>query len=276
MNKERCLLRLLSMKTAIIIPARYASTRLPGKPLKKIAGREMLARVIDIAKSVKNADDVFVAVDDDRIFEAVKNFGATPVMTDPECPNGTTRCLAAVQALPQDQQPDLIMNLQGDAPLTPPDVIETLIQAMLDNPSWPIGTPAVELTFKDRADLIKSKEQTPHSGTCVVFDPEHKALYFSKSVIPAIRKIGADGDMSNTFRHVGLYAYRREALEKYVSLPESKLENLEKLEQLRALENGMPIHIVPVDYKGRQHIGVDSPEDIDIAEAIIKKFGELL
>lgn len=264
------------MKTAIIIPARYASTRLPGKPLKKIAGREMLARVIDIALAVKNTDDVFVAVDDDRIYEATKAFGATPIMTDPECPNGTTRCLAAVRALAPEDQPDLIMNLQGDAPLTPPHVIETLIDAMQQNPEWGIGTPAVELTFKQRAAFVDSKKITPHTGTSVVFDPTYKALYFSKSIIPAIRKEGAPDEASHTFRHIGLYAYRKEALEKYVSLPESTLEKLEKLEQLRALENNMAIHVIPVDYKGRPHLGVDSPEDVERAEAIIKEFGELL
>lgn len=262
------------MKTAIIIPARYASTRLPGKPLKKIAGKAMLQRVIDIAKAVKGVDDVIAAVDDARIFEAAQDFGATAIMTDPHLPNGTTRCLAALKQM--DAPADLVMNLQGDAPLTPPHVIEALIGAMKENENWPIATPAVELTVRQRLDFIESKKTTPFTGTSVVFDPDYKALYFSKSVIPSIRDLGAEDAPSNTYRHIGLYAYRREALERYVSLPESRLETLEKLEQLRALEHGMPIHIVPVDYQGRDHIGVDSREDIERAEAIIAKFGELL
>ncbi len=261
------------MRTAIIIPARYASTRLPGKPLAQIKGKAMVQRVVEIAKAVKGVDDVCVAVDDLRIKEFVEGLGATAIMTEPEIPNGTERCLAAAELMPN--APDLILNLQGDAPLTPPHVIEALLDAMKNNPDWEIGTPAVELNWAERRNFIASKKITPHTGTCVVFDPAYKALYFSKNIIPAIRKEGEDDEKSFTFRHIGLYAYRMDALTKYVSLPESRLENLEKLEQLRALENGMSVHIVPVDYCGREHLGVDSPEDIVRAEKIIELYGEL-
>lgn len=262
------------MKTAIIIPARYASTRLPGKPLAPIKGKAMLQRVVEIATSVDGVDEVCVAVDDARIEDFAKSLGVTVIMTDPKIPNGTERCLAAAEKM--EHTPDLIMNLQGDAPLTPPHVIKALLESMKENSDWDIGTPAVELNYEERARFIESKKITPHTGTTVVFDPDYKALYFSKNVIPAIRKEGAVDAPSHTFRHVGLYAYRLDALRRYVSLPESTLENLEKLEQLRALENGMAIHIVPVDYQGREHLGVDSPEDLERAEAIIERYGELL
>lgn len=262
------------MRTAIIIPARYASTRLPGKPLALIKGKAMLQRVVEIAQSVEGVDEVCVAVDDERIQSFAASIGVNSIMTDPEIPNGTERCLAAAELM--DETPDLVLNLQGDAPLTPPHVIRALLSTMKENADWAIGTPAVELNWEERHRFIESKKITPHTGTTVVFDPAYKALYFSKNIIPAIRKEGAPKDPSFTFRHIGLYAYRMEALRTYVSLPESRLETLEKLEQLRALENGMPIHIVPVDYQGREHLGVDSPEDLERAEAIIDQYGELL
>jgi len=250
------------MKATIIIPARYGSTRFPGKPLAKINGKEMLHRVWLIAKTVKGVDDVYVATDDERIFQQVERFGGKAVMTNPECANGTARTLDALEKL--KIKPDVAINLQGDAVLTPPWVISELIEAMSGDKEIKIATPAIKLNKGQQV-----------GGTMVVFDQNKNALYFSKAVIPFKRETSTEKDPS-LHRHIGIYAYRYETLKKMVSLKPTPLEETEKLEQLRALENGIPIKVVLVDYKGRTHWSVDKPEDVKIVEDIIKKEGELV
>lgn len=262
------------MKTAIIIPARYGSTRLPGKPLIKIAGQTMLSRVIDLAneaaKGLSNVE-VMVATDDDRIGAHCDELGARWVMTPVECPTGTDRVESAVQQL--GYEPDFIMNMQGDAPLTPPDFISAMIESFAKAPT-DVVTPVKQMTWAQLDRLRENKKTTPFSGTTVVFDDETgKAFWFSKNIIPAMRKeekMRGQSDLSPVWRQIGLYGYSRAMLKKYITLPEGKFEAMEGLEQLRIIENGFEVRCVKVDYKGRPSMsGVDSPEDVTRCEALI-------
>lgn len=258
----------MSDKTVIIIPARYQSTRLPGKPLHPIAGHSMVERVWKIARAITGVDQVYVATDDDRIKKAVEDFGGIAVMTDENCQNGTERAIDAVQRL--GISPDIVLNLQGDAPVTPPWVVQAIVDGMKADPNAGLGTPAVRLTGESLAKFLEEKKVTPTSGTTVVTDKDGYAMYFSKAVIPYPR-----GE-AEVLRHIGLYAYRYDTLKKMAALPESRLEKIEKLEQLRALENGIKIKVVEVDYRGRAHASVDSPEDVARVEKIIASEGELV
>lgn len=268
------------MKTVIVIPARYASTRLPGKPLAKISGQTMLERVVRISQAASEGLDVsvVVATDDDRITQHCKEIGVAALMTPSESPSGTDRVAAAVRQM--HDKPDFILNMQGDAPLTPPDFLRSMIQAFIASPCDAV-TPVTQLTWAQLDQLQKNKQTTPFSGTTAVFDEKTgNAFWFSKNIIPAIRKaedLRNISDKSPIFRHIGLYGYSLNMLEKYINLPESKFETLEGLEQLRLLENGYTIRCVPVDFKGRANMsGVDSPEDIVRAEKLIVQHGELL
>ena len=269
------------MKTAIIIPARYASTRLPGKPLLMINGQSMLQRVVRLsqaaAEGIKDVS-VMVATDDDRIAAHCEQIGAQYVMTAAETASGTDRTAEAVEQL--RDKPDFILNMQGDAPLTPPDFLSAMINAFAASPCDAV-TPVTRLSWEQLDTLRKNKEKTPFSGTTAVFD--HRtgdAFWFSKAIIPAMRKeeeLRRQSNLSPIYRHIGLYGYSREALEKYRRLPESPYEKLEGLEQLRLLENGFRLRCVPVDYRDRASMsGIDSPEDLARAEALINLHGELL
>lgn len=256
------------MSAVIVIPARFASTRLPKKPLHKIAGHMLIERVWKIASAVQGVDDVYVATDHPEIFDAVTAFGGKAVMTPEECRNGTERAIAAMTAL--NISPDIIVNLQGDAPVIPPWVVQAMIDGMKADPKAGLCTPAVRLKGAALEKFLEEKKTTPTSGTSVVMDKNGYAMYFSKAVIPYPR-----GE-AEVFRHLGLYAYRYDVLKQMTQLPESKLEKIEKLEQLRALENGIKIRVVEVDYKGRSHASVDAPEDVTRVEAIIAAEGELV
>lgn len=253
----------------IVIPARYGSTRLPGKPLAKIAGVMMVERVWRLAMAVKGVSEVVVATDDVRIAEAVEGFGGKAVMTPESCANGTERALAAVQAMGGEFTH--VINLQGDAPVTPPWVIQAMVDGLRDDAEAALVTPAIVLEGEGLAKFLEEKKVTPASGTTVVCDVRGRAMYFSKAVIPQVR-----GGGGRVLRHIGLYGYRLDALKQMVSLPETPLEKAEKLEQLRALENRIPIKVVEVDYRGRSHASVDSPEDVARVEEIIAVFGELV
>lgn len=267
------------MQTAIIIPARWGSTRLPGKPMVKIAGRTMLSRVVAIAKAAAvGATQIAVATDDDRIIAHCQELAVTAIRTPQACATGTDRVQAAVAQL--TAPPDFIVNLQGDAPLTPPDFIAALIKRFAESPA-DVLTPVVQLSWEALDALRVAKQQTPHSGTIAVFDAQSgKAHWFSKNIIPALRKEAAlrgEGAFAPVWRHIGLYGYSRAMLARYVTLSPGTYEQLEGLEQLRVLEHGHTMLCVPVDYKGRAAMsGVDSPEDIARAETLIARHGELL
>lgn len=265
----------------IVIPARYDSSRFPGKPLAKIAGVEMLKRVADIAKSVADKNDdcgYTVATDDARIVEfcMAKNIPVT--LTSDACQSGTERCWDVVERL--EKKPQFIINLQGDNPLCPPHVI----QALIDN--WravaaDVFTPFIQLSWDEYDQLLANKQNTPYSGTTVLVDKAGFALVFSKATLPAIRKPDEARrllEKSPVKRHVGLYGYSYSALKDYFTLAPSLGEQsyIEGLEQMRFLENGLKIKMVEVNYRGRKTTsGVDSPDDIARVEQIIAEFGEL-
>ncbi|MFV0421668.1 3-deoxy-manno-octulosonate cytidylyltransferase [Oleidesulfovibrio sp.] len=269
----------MANKIAIVIPARFGSTRLPGKPLKLIAGKEMLSRVAMIAKSVcDNRTDCtyIVATDDSRIVDFCGTNNVPVAMTAETCQSGTERSWDALGAL--DFTPELIVNLQGDNPLCPPWFIEELITAWERDPHAQVLTPYIQLSWDELDRLREAKKVTPFSGTTVVVDKESYALAFSKNIIPAIRKeksLRSKMAQSPAKRHIGLYAYTYSALKEYFTLPVSPYEEFEGLEQMRFLHNNVPVKMVQVDYRGYGSMsGVDSPEDILRAEAMIEKYGE--
>ncbi len=259
------------MKVTIAIPARYGSSRFLGKPLVRVNGISMLERVWRIAKSVKNATDVIICTEDQRIIDEASKFEAKVVLTSEKCRNGTERILEALNTL--REKPDVVINLQGDAILTPPWIIENLIDAFIKVKNLKIGTTAVRLDIENFNKMKKSKTNGQAGGTFVVSSLSGNALYFSKSPIPFLRnKISSPLPI---FRHIGLYGYNYETLVKYNELSPTPLEITEGLEQLRALEHDIPIKVIEVDYQGRSHWSIDSPEDVNIVEELINKEGEL-
>ena len=235
------------LRTVAVIPARYGSSRFPGKVLAQLAGKPMIQHVYERARA-SIADDCLIAADDERVAAAVTAFGGRAVMTDPALPSGTDRICAALRGV----EADIVINVQGDEPLLPTSVINELIELMRRPEAFPMATVAVP---GDRAAL------TSPNKVKVVTDASGRALYFSRSMIPFLREGGTDMPV---YLHWGIYAYRRETLEKFVKLPTGKLENCEKLEQLRAMENGIPIQVL---FSNLESVGVDTPEDLARAEA---------
>lgn len=257
------------MQSAIIIPARYGSTRFPGKPLALIAGKPLLQWVVEIAKSAASKVQdtaVYIATDDARI--ASYNWGVPCLMTPESCLNGTDRVYQAILTLPENNQPSIVLNLQGDAPLTEPEHLVALLNCLKIDQSIEMATPAHRLSWNALDRLRENKRATPFSGTTVVMDDQSNALWFSKNILPAIRKEDRSIPYSPVYQHIGLYGYRTSFLKKYIEWEESAYEKLEGLEQLRVLENGHPIRIVPVEVSQAQ-IGIDSPEDAKRAEPFL-------
>lgn len=237
------------MRAVIVIPARYASTRFPAKVLASLHGKPIIQWVWERASKATLAERVIVAVDDQRVYDAVVAFGGEAVMTQPDHPSGTDRIHEAVQHI----DADLVINVQGDEPMIDPGVIDALIQRMIDHPESEMGTVAV---VADRAEIADNPNNVK-----VVIAANGEALYFSRSMIPYLREGGTDMPV---YKHWGIYAYRRTCLEKFVAWPEGNLEKCEKLEQLRALENGIRIQVLTVD--NIESIGIDTPEDLTLAE----------
>lgn len=258
------------MQTVIVIPARYASSRFPGKPMHPVHGVSTLERVWRIAKAVKHPATVLIATEDQRIVDFAATFGGDAVMTPEECANGTERTFEAIRARKLDAE--VIVNLQGDALLTPPWVLDTMIEELQADASADIVTPAVRLEGQGLQEFTRHKVDNPASGTTVVFDTHQRALYFSKTMIPYMRKAGH----AAIYRHIGLYGFRRHSLERYIALPPTPLEQCEGLEQLRALEHGMKVRVAIVDYRGRSHGSIDSPGDVKFVEDVIAREGELI
>lgn len=259
------------MSALVVIPARYASSRFPGKPLEMVAGVAMIQRVWAIARAAEGISRVVVATDDARIAEATQAFGGETVMTPESCRNGTERTHAAVAALGVGDMP--IVNLQGDAVLTPPWVVAALARKMVSDTTVRIGTLATRMSPDAFAALRRQKESGQAGGTTVTFDRNGDALYFSKSLIPFVKKPGGELPI---YRHIGIYGFRPATLAEYVTLPMGPFEQAEELEQLRALENGIKMRVVQCDYRGRTHWSIDAPDDLREAEAIIAREGELL
>lgn len=261
------------MSVAIVIPARFKSSRYPGKPLAELRGangvaRSLIRRSWDAACAVSGVTRVVVATDDDRIADHARGFGAEVVMTAESCENGTARCHDALSLL---GEPDVIVNLQGDAPLTPPWFVEALIDAMRAGAE--VATPVLRCDHETYRNFVEDRAAGRVGGTTAVFGAEGRALYFSKEVIPYV---GGAIDACATvpvFHHVGLYAYTRAALEQYVASPPGPLEGLEGLEQLRFLENGIPIRCVEVEAPGRVFWELNNPVDVPRIEAALAALG---
>lgn len=259
-------------KAVIVIPARMASTRFPDKPLAQIQGMTMIERVWRLGKAADKAHEVIIATDDEKLKVFAEGFGANVMMTSPDCLTGTDRVAEVAQRLGENY--GIFFSFQGDAVLTPPWVIDAVLEAMLLDITVEMATPAVRLQGQALREFVESKNRGSSSGTCVTFNKKGDALYFSKALIPYTRD--ADSLDRDVYRHIGLYAYRKKVLQRLSELPEGQFEKSEKLEQLRALENGIPIRVIQVDYKGRTHGSVDRPEDVAYVASVIAREGELL
>lgn len=257
-------------KVYIVIPARKGSQRFPNKPLALVNGIPMVERVWRIAKKSIYNENIYIATDCEKIASYARSFGSNVIMTD-NCNSGSDRAYLATQNFGKNQ--DIVVSLQGDAVLTPPWIIDQVISTILDDNNIAIATPMVSMNEMQLTKYIYHKQSNPTSGTTVVFNKNLDALYFSKCIIPYYKNLT---DSKIIYRHIGLYAYRFQYLKQFASLPPSKLEQIEGLEQLRALENNIPIRMVQVDYKGRTHGSVDNPQDIAFVEQIIDKEGELI
>lgn len=264
------------MPVLVAIPARYASTRYPGKPLVSLAGASGIARTLIerswlAAQSVSGVDRVVVATDDDRIRVIAEGFGAEVVMTSPACQNGTERCAEAHRALGGGY--DIVVNLQGDAPLTPPWFVEDLVAGLRAAPEAEVATPVLRCDGAALNGLLADRRAGRVGGTTAVFGADHAAMYFSKEVIPFTSHSYADTDPTPVFHHVGVYAYRPEVLGAYAGWPVGPLERLEGLEQLRFMENGRRVLCVEVEARGRQFWELNNPEDVARIESMMAGMG---
>lgn len=262
------------MSVLVVIPARYASTRYPGKPLVELKGatglrKSLIRRSWDAAMLSERADRVVVATDDVRIKEAAESFGAEVVWTSETCRNGTERCAEALSVIAGNY--DIIVNLQGDAPLTPPWFVDNLVDGLVFDKSKDVATPVLRCDGAALNGFLQDRRAGRVGGTTAVFGAQKQALYFSKEVIPYTSAPFEASDATPVFHHVGVYAYRPAALQKYMSWPEGPLEKLEGLEQLRFLENGCPVLCVEVDGKGRAFWELNNPEDVERIERILKE-----
>lgn len=254
------------MRSIIVIPARYGSTRFPGKPLVDISGKSMVQRVWEIAQAaswqLKNTV-VMVATDDERILKHCKLRDITCVMTAVNCSTGTDRVFEAVNSL--ERAPDIVLNLQGDAPLTSVRMVVAIINQLRSKPSIQLLTAITQLSWERLDELRSNKQTTPFSGTTVIVDKDGKALWFSKQIIPAIRNeisLRNQSKYSPVHLHHGIYGYRLDMLKAFVSLAPTQYEQLEGLEQLRLLEHGYPIQTLKVEWE--EHLfatGIDTLED---------------
>ena len=244
-----------SAKVVIVIPARYGSTRLPGKPLVSLAGKPMIQRVYERARMAQRASRVIVATDDERIVKAVEAFGGEARMTRPDHRTGTER-VAEVAA---HVEGDVFVNVQGDEPLLDPVAIDTAVNALLEEPPPAIATVATPI--KTPADIMDP------NVVKTILDFDGNALYFSRAPIPWVRDTASKIQVRH-LKHLGLYVFQREALLEYPTLPQGDLERIEQLEQLRWLENGWKIRVAEVEHDA---ISVDVPEDVARVEKLLQK-----
>ena len=263
------------MNVAILIPARYASSRYPGKPLIELKGasgvaKPLIQRSVEAARRVKGVSEVFVTTDDERIAEACKRTRVGVIMTSPDCRNGTERC---AEALGQLHDVDLVINFQGDALLTPPSFVEALIARMDGDSEALVATPALRLRSEEVRALQTEEAAGRVGGTSVVTDARAHALYFSKRLIPYLPRGALDREMSPVRLHVGVYAYRPAALELYAKTAPSELELLEGLEQLRFLDAGVPMAVVEVAPPPFALRELNNPEDVEPIEEALRQAG---
>ncbi|MFP5329777.1 MAG: 3-deoxy-manno-octulosonate cytidylyltransferase [Alphaproteobacteria bacterium] len=262
------------MKVAALIPARFESSRYPGKPLAAVRGaggqaKPLIQRTFEAAQRVEGLDSIHILTDDDRIAKAARSFGAKMIMTSAECRNGTERCAEVLRKL---GRPDLVVNIQGDALLTPSYFIEALIETMADSDAQ-VATPAMRLRSAEVRALQAEEAAGRVGGTTVVTDNAGGALYFSKRLLPHLPQGALDGEMSPVLLHVGVYAYRPAALAAYAAIPQAELEELEGLEQLRFLAAGISVAVVEVEPPPYALRELNNPEDLGPIEEALKRAG---
>ena len=263
------------MNSVILIPARFASSRYPGKPLVELRGakgdsKPLILRSVEAARRVRGISGVFVVTDDERIADACTAYGVGVIMTSADCRNGTERC---AEALAQLHDPDLVINFQGDALLTPPGFVEALAARMEQDKDALVATPAMRLR-SDEVRALQAEEAAGRvGGTSVVTDSRGRALYFSKRLIPHLPTGTLGDNMSPVRLHVGVYAYRPEALDLYASTPVTELETLEGLEQLRFLVAGIPVAVVDVETPSFTLRELNNPEDVAPIEQALAEAG---
>ena len=263
-------------RDVIVVPARFGSTRLPGKPLLLIAGRTLLERVwanARVAAEIVGDCAVVIATDDERIANHARALGAEVALTDPDLDSGSARACAAAHQ--QAQLPARVICLQGDAPFIAPGVVARLIEHQR-TAGADVATPVYQLDWARLDRLRAHKKVAPFSGTTCLRGGDGQALWFSKTILPAIRNEAAlrNSSKSPVWQHLGLYAYTIEALDWFTSAPQGIYEVLEGLEQLRFLENGWAVATVPVDPPEHALSGIDSPEDVVLAEDAIARLGD--
>lgn len=264
------------MSVLIVIPARYASTRYPAKPLVSLTGatgvsKTLIRRSWDAAMAVTGVARVVVATDDDRIRTEAEGFGAEVVMTSADCQNGTERCADAYARLGQPF--DIVVNLQGDAPLTPAWFVEDLVNGLRADPGAELATPVLRCEGAMLASLRDDRYHGRVGGTTAVFGAGNRALYFSKEVIPFTPTSYLAHEPTPVFHHVGVYAYRPQTLTDYPGWPVGPLETLEGLEQLRFLENNRSVLCVEVEARGRQFWELNNPADVPRIEEMMVAMG---
>jgi len=264
------------LKTVILIPARFASTRYPGKPLVDLKGaagiaKPLIQRSYEAATRVPGIAAVHVVTDDDRIAAAVRGFGGSAMMTSEHCRNGTERCAEALDQLNSDV--DVVVNFQGDALLTPPGFVTALVGQLDISPDSMVATPAMRQRSDEVRRLQAEEAAGRVGGTSVVVDNEGRALYFSKKLIPYLPDNSLDRELSPVRLHIGVYAYRRAALATYVTTPPTELEMLEGLEQLRFLVAGVPIDVVEVATPSFTLRELNNPEDVSPIEDALAMAG---
>ncbi len=237
-----------------VIPARYGSSRFPGKVLADLAGKPMIQWVYEQSLKSQTLDQLFIATDDELVLKAVERFGGNAVMTRPDHQSGTDRIAEAVEKI----EPDIVVNIQGDQPLLDPKMIDEAVQPMLDDTTIQMSTIKTKISEEDYNDPAVVK---------VVVDEDDFALYFSRSLIPYSR----DKVAVNVYEHVGLYVYRKDFLLKISTLPQTYLEKIEMLEQLRVMEKGYKIKVVETKSEHAAGVSVDTPEDLAKVEKLIKE-----
>jgi 3-deoxy-manno-octulosonate cytidylyltransferase (CMP-KDO synthetase) len=260
---------------AVIIPARYDSSRFPGKPLAELRGvtgvaKPLIRRSWEAAAQACGEDQLWIATDDERIGEVVREFGGKVIMTSSQCRNGTERCAEAAEQIPDC--PDIVINFQGDAPLTPASLIGQLAAAIANDPSAAMATPALRCSASTYAHLEGDSAAGRVGGTTVVFNRRNEAIYFSKRLIPYVSP-NTPSPNEHVHLHLGIYAYRREALARYAQASASSPETLEGLEQLRFLAEGEVVKVVPLDPVEWDCIELNNPTDVMPIEAILRQRG---
>ena len=266
----------MSANIVIVIPARHASQRYPGKPLAPLRGaggeaKSLIHRSWEAARRVAGVRQVMVATDSQEIVDAVEGFGGTAVWTDSACRNGTERCAEVLGTL--DAEPDIVVNLQGDAPLTPAWFVEALTDRLLADPELAVATPAVRVSRALYETLAADERKGIVGGTFAVCSHDGRAHYFSKRMIPHFDADALAGADLPLLLHIGLYAYRPAALRAYVDHPQSALEQLEGLEQLRFLDMQMPIGVAEVEPPAWDIWELNNPSDVPHVEASLRIMG---